>query len=177
MPRRVSSKQRLIGLLLLCAAASGQRRPMAPESCSGRRDELYGLPQYPRHFQPGHAPPERLGNLHPMPRRETRTVCLRALRRESRRLHGVSHPARQRQCDVTGPARDPVLVPAMPCGSIRGQCAARAAEFPDARRLYPLPCRDSRVEFRRQLPALRTRDEDQNHNRIRVTYRQPPGAG
>ena len=34
MPMRVLSKQRLIGLLLLCAAASGQRRPAATEAAS-----------------------------------------------------------------------------------------------------------------------------------------------
>ena len=76
-------------------------------SRSGRRDEVYRLPQYPRHFQPGHTPPKRLGNLHAVPRRKARTVCLRALRRESRRLYRVSHAARQRQRDAAGPARRP----------------------------------------------------------------------
>ena len=43
------------------------------------------------------AAPERMGDLHPMPRREARAFRLRTLGSEGRRLHGVPHAARQRE--------------------------------------------------------------------------------
>ena len=62
----------------------------------------------------------RIGDLHPVPRRKARTVCLRASGIEDRRLRRLPHAARQHQSHAAGPPRGALSVPAMPRESHRG---------------------------------------------------------
>src|ERR1700681_724169 len=70
-------------------------------------------------------------------------------------MHRVPHAARKREPHADDSPRGVFPLSAMPRRSLRSQRAPRPAQFPDARRLHTLPFEHSRLEFRREFPALR----------------------
>src|SRR5437899_1430733 len=90
-----------------------------------------------------------------MPRGETRAVRVRAFGGEGGGLRCVPYAARQREPHAPGASRGAVPVFELPRKSGRCERAAQPPQLSDARRLHSLSLQHSRIELRRQLPALR----------------------